>query len=195
MSKILAFSGSARQGSYNQQLVSIAARGAQAEGAEVTVVNLADFPMPIFCKDIEDEQGMPEHAARFKQLLLEHDGLLVASPEYNSSYSSLLKNAIDWASRANSADEVPLSAFQGKYATIMSASLNSQGGLIGLLNLRTLLANIGVNVCPEQFSVGVAYKAFDQGRLADEINHNKVRELGSNLHTLLDKIYGKTDNL
>ncbi len=191
MSKILAFSGSNRQGSLNQQLVSIAARGAQAAGAEVTVINLADFPMPIFSKDIEKEQGMPEHAARFKQLLLDNDGLLIASPEYNSSYSALLKNAIDWASRANSADEVPLSAFKGKYAVIMAASVNSRGGVLGLLNLRTLLANMGVNVCPNQFSVANAYKAFDQGRLADEIQHHQVRDLGANLETLLDKILEK----
>lgn len=188
MCKILAFSGSARKGSFNQQLVSIAARGAEAAGAEVTVINLVDFPMPIFNQDLESEQGMPENGQKFKTLLTEHDGLLIASPEHNSSYSSLLKNAIDWASRATSADEVPLSAFQGKYATIMAASPGGLGGLRGLVTLRMLLANIGVTVLPKQIAISQAFSAFEQGKLVDETKHNEVRAMGANLRNLLQKL-------
>ncbi|OUS23428.1 FMN reductase [Thalassotalea sp. 42_200_T64] len=188
MCKILAFSGSARKGSFNQQLVSIAARGAEAAGAEVTVINLVDFPMPIFNQDLESEQGMPENGQKFKTLLTEHDGLLIASPEHNSSYSSLLKNAIDWASRATSADEVPLSAFQGKYATIMAASPGGLGGLRGLVTLRMLLANIGVTVLPKQIAISQAFSAFEQGKLVDETKHNEVRAMGENLRNLLQTL-------
>ncbi|KGJ98142.1 NADPH-dependent FMN reductase [Thalassotalea sp. ND16A] len=188
MCKILAFSGSARKGSFNQQLVSIAARGAEAAGAEVTLINLVDFPMPIFNQDLESEQGMPENGQRLKTLLTEHDGLLIASPEHNSSYSSLLKNAIDWASRATSADEVPLSAFQGKYATIMAASPGGLGGLRGLVTLRMLLANIGVTVLPKQIAISQAFSAFEQGKLVDETKHNEVRAMGENLRNLLQKL-------
>ncbi|MDD1612347.1 MAG: NAD(P)H-dependent oxidoreductase, partial [Methylococcaceae bacterium] len=85
--KILAFSGSTRKQSYNQQLVRIAAQGADQAGAEVTIINLADFPMPIFNQDDEAEHGIPEMARAFKKLLIEHDGFLIASPEYNSAFS------------------------------------------------------------------------------------------------------------
>ena len=113
MPKILAFSGSARKDSYNQKLVKIAASGAEKAGAEVAVINLADFAMPIFNQDLEAAEGMPEKARQFKQLLIEHDGFLIASPEYNSAFSPLLKNAIDWASR-RVGGEPPLVAYKGE---------------------------------------------------------------------------------
>lgn len=188
MSKILAFSGSARKNSFNQQLVSIAARGAQATGADVTVINLKNFPMPIFNQDDETEHGMPEIAQHFKKLVSEHDGFIIASPEYNSSCSPLLINAIAWASRATTPDEVPLSAFQGKYATIMAASPGALGGLRGLVTLRMLFGNIDVTVLPEQIAIDKAYSAFEHGKLIDEIKHNKVRQMGENLHNLLSKL-------
>ena len=188
MSKILAFSGSSRKGSFNQQLVSIAARGAQALGSDVTIINLSDYPLPIFCQDYEAEHGMPEFASKFKQLLLDHDGLLLASPEYNSSYSALLKNSLDWASRATTPDEIPLSAFKDKYSTIMSASPGGLGGIRGLVNLRMLLANMGVTVLPEQVTIGRAFSAFAQGKLVDEFKHHEVRELGASLHLLLERL-------
>ncbi|WP_371375833.1 NADPH-dependent FMN reductase [Thalassotalea aquiviva] len=188
MTKILAFSGSSRKGSLNQQMVSIAARGAQAKGADVTVINLADFDMPIFCQDFELEYGMPEKAQDFKELLLNHNGMLIASPEYNGSYSALLKNALDWASRANSADEVPLSAFKGKFAMIMSTTPNPLGGIQGLANLRILLTHLGVTVCPDQVAIGQEYSAFVQGKLVDEFKHKQVLALGESLHQLLTKL-------
>lgn len=188
MSKILAFSGSARAGSFNQQLVAIAARGAQTDGANITVINLADFAMPIFNQDDEAEQGMPENAQKFKQLLTEHDGFLIASPEINTAYSALLKNALDWASRATSADEVPLSAFNDKSAAIMAASPGALGGLRGLMVLRLLLNNMGVTVLPDQIAISKAYSAFDQGRLVDETQDSQVRTIGIKLNKLLDKL-------
>ncbi|NOT85612.1 MAG: NAD(P)H-dependent oxidoreductase, partial [Methylococcaceae bacterium] len=102
MIKILAFAGSARKDSFNQKLVNIAARGAESVGAAVTVLTLADFEMPLYNADFEASFGLPEKAKAFKQLLIEHDGFLIASPEYNSAFSPLLKNVIDWASRAES---------------------------------------------------------------------------------------------
>lgn len=188
MSKILAFSGSARDKSFNQQLVAIAARGAQSDGAQITVINLADFPMPIFNQDDEADQGIPEHAQKLKQLLTEHDGFLIASPEYNSAYSALLKNALDWASRATSADEVPLSAFNDKTAAIMAASPGALGGLRCLVVLRLLLNNMGVTVIPDQIAIPKAYSAFDQGRLVDETQHSQVQSIGIKLNSILDKL-------
>lgn len=181
MPKILAFSGSARNGSYNQKLVQIAALGAQQAGTEVTVVNLADYPMPIFNQDLEMAEGMPKLARTFKELLIAHDGFLIASPEYNSAFSPLLKNAIDWASRRQ-ADEAPLLAFRGKIAVIMSASPSALGGLRGLVFLRMLLANIGITVLPDQQTVALADKAFHaDGYLLDDAKQEAMIKLGTTL--------------
>jgi chromate reductase, NAD(P)H dehydrogenase (quinone) len=110
--RILAFAGSLRVDSWNKKLARLAAEGAKAAGAEITLADLRDMPMPVFDEDLEKRDGMPEGAKKFKALLLDHHGLLIASPEYNSSLSAALKNAIDWASRG-AAGEAPLAAFTG----------------------------------------------------------------------------------
>lgn len=187
--KILAFSGSARKNSYNQQLVEIAAQGAEQTGAEVTVINLADFPMPIFNQDDEAEHGLPEAARAFKQLLIAHDGFLIASPEYNSAFSPLLKNAIDWASRREG-DEASLLAYRGKAAAIMAASPGALGGLRGLVFLRLLLSNIGVTVLPEQQAVVQADKAIHaDGYLNDAQLQAAVINLGIRLTDVVRKLH------
>lgn len=188
MPKILAFSGSARKESYNQKLVQIAAHGAQQAGAEVNVVNLADYPMPIFNEDLEIAEGMPKPARAFKELLIGHDGFLIASPEYNSAFSPLLKNVIDWASRREG-DEAPLLAFKGKVAVVMAASPGSLGGLRGLVFLRMLLANIGIIVLPDQLGVALADKAFHEGgNLLDEGKQDAVLKLGISLAQYLKRL-------
>jgi len=188
MIKILAFAGSSRKGSVNKKLVKIAATAAENAGAIVTVIDLADYPMPIFNQDLEAEQGMPEKARAFKQLLIDHDGFLIASPEYNSAFSPLLKNVIDWASRAESKDEPPLQAYKGKYVSIMAASPGALGGLRGLVFLRMLLGNIGVTVLAEQQAIAQAFKAFsDDGGLVDKTQQLAVERLGINLVKILNK--------
>src|SRR4029078_647363 len=97
--RILAFAGSSRRESFNKKLIKIAAAGAEAAGAMVTLVDLADYAMPLFNQDTETEQGLPEQAVALKKLFLENDGLLLSCPEYNSGITPLLKNTIDWVSR------------------------------------------------------------------------------------------------
>jgi len=189
MTKILAFAGSSKKSSVNKKLVKIAALAAQKEGASVTVIDLADYPMPIFNQDLEAEQGMPEKAREFKNLLIEHDGFLIASPEYNSAFSPLLKNVIDWASRAESDNEPPLLAYKGKTASIMAASPGALGGLRGLVFLRMLLGNIGITVLPEQQAIPQAYKAFsDTGTLNDTNQQLAIEKLGINLVRVINKL-------
>lgn len=187
--KILAFAGSARAESFNRKLAAVAARGAQEAGAEVTLVNLGDFAMPIYHGDLEENEGIPAGALAFKKLLLEHDGLLIASPEYNSAFSPLLKNAIDWASRAESDDEPALAAYRGKVAAIMSASPGGLGGLRGLVFLRMLLENIGVMVLPKQRAISKAYEAFDDaGELKDEREREGIHALAADLVATVAKL-------
>jgi len=134
---------------------------------------------------------MPQTARDFKLLLVEHDGFLIASPEYNSGFSALLKNTIDWASRAESDDEPPLVAFRGKTAAIMAASPGGLGGIRGLVGLRMLLQNIGVIVLPDQRTISSAYKAFaEDGSLSNSRDQNAVRKLGADLVALVGKLKG-----
>ncbi|MGZ8162616.1 MAG: NADPH-dependent FMN reductase [Methylobacter sp.] len=188
MPKILAFSGSARKDSYNQLLVRIAASGAEKSGMDVSVISLANFPMPIFNQDLESAEGMPQKARQFKQLLIDHDGFLIASPEYNSAFSPLLKNAIDWASRRQDS-EPPLLAFRGKIAVIMAASPGALGGLRGLVFLRMLLGNIGVTVLATQQTISHADNAFHaDGSLIDQQKQELIINLGSELADTLGKL-------
>lgn len=187
--RILVFGGSLRRDSFNQKLATIAAEGARSAGADVTLIALRDFPMPVFDEDIENAVGKPEAAARLKALFSEHHGLIIASPEYNSSISAALKNAIDWVSRSDSDDEPALSALTGKTAAICAASPGGLGGLRGLVHLRSILGNIGITVLPDQIAVSSAYQAFkDDGSLTDEKQAERVRSLGANLAKHLAKI-------
>lgn len=192
MTKILAFAGSSRKASFNKKLVKIAALGAEQAGASVTIIDLGDYTMPLFNQDLEQEQGMPENARRFKALMIEHDAFMIASPEYNSAFSPLLKNVIDWASRAESADEPPLTAYRGKIAAIMAASPGGLGGLRGLVFLRMLLANLGMLVLPEQQAIPEAYKAFNnEGALLDDGMQKSILALGSKLAITVSKLNGE----
>jgi NAD(P)H-dependent FMN reductase len=187
--RILAFGGSLRRDSFNQKLVALAAEGARAAGAEVTVISLREFPMPVFDQDLEDSSGKPEAAVRLKALFASHHGLLIASPEYNSSLTAALKNAIDWVSRADSDDEPMLSALSGKSAVLCSASPGGLGGLRGLVHLRAILGNLGITVLPDQFALGSAHNAFaPDGSLSDPARNTTALSLGAKLARHLAKM-------
>ena len=186
--KILAFAGSARKDSFNHKLVQVAAEGARSAGADVTIFNLKDYPLPLFDEDLERDEGTPEIASKLKQLFLEHDGLLISSPEYNSSISPLLKNTIDWVPRPVEG-EPRLAAYQGKVAAIMAASPGALGGLRGLVHVRSILSSIGVIVLPDQVAIPNAYEAFDEtGRLKDERKQASVEGLGRALANIVGKV-------
>lgn len=189
MAKILAFAGSTRKESFNRKLIRIAVAGAKSAGADVTLVELADYPMPLFNQDLEESGGMPKTVHNLKQLFIEHDGLLIASPEYNSAFTPLMKNTLDWVSRKESDDEPPLAACQGKVAAIMSASPGRLGGLRGLVFLRMLLGNLGITVIPDQQAIPQAMQAFsDDGSLIDNSQQEAVMKLGVKLATTLEKL-------
>ena len=180
--RILVFGGSLRAESYNQKLASIAAEGAREAGAEVTLISLRDFRMPLFDEDLEASEGMPEAAQKLKALFASNDGLIIASPEYNSTITAALKNAIDWVSRATSPDEKPLSVLSGKSAAILSASPGGYGGARSLAQLRPFLENIHITVLPDQVSVAKAYEAFDgDANLVDPVQQVAVKSLAASL--------------
>jgi NAD(P)H-dependent FMN reductase len=185
--RILVFAGSTRNGSYNQSLAKIAGQGAVSGGAEVTFLNLVDYELPIFNEDLE-KRGRPDNVQKLKELFENHDGFLIASPEYNSSISPLLKNTIDWVSRPDE-DKPPLSAYQGKIAGIMAASPGALGGLRGLTHLRSILGNIGVTVLPKQMAISRAFEAFDaDGNLKDEGQQSTILGIGRTVAEYAEKL-------
>lgn len=163
--KLAVFAGSLRAGSYNKQLARAAAAVAEKAGASVTLMDLKDYPMPVYNQDDETASGLPEHAKRFQDVLRASHGFIIASPEYNSSIPGGLKNAIDWASR--SAPTEPLVAFRKKTALLLSASPGNLGGIRSLATLRSILSNIGTLVLSEQLAVPRAHEAFVDGALKD----------------------------
>ena len=187
--RILAFAGSTREGSFNKKLVHIAAAGAGEAGADVTEIDLRDCRLPVFDQDDESEHGKPDNAKALKQLMIDHDAFLIASPEYNSSISGVLKNCIDWVSRPDDGEATPLVAFRGKVVTLMSTSPGALGGLRGLVHLRSILGNLGCIVLPDQLAVPKARDAFNSdGTLADPRRHERVLELGRTLVSVALKL-------
>ena len=160
MPKILALSGSIRRGSWNRKLFQAAVDAARAAGGDVTLIDLADYPLPLMDEDLEAREGLPANALRLKALFKEHDAFLIASPEYNSSVPPLLKNTIDWVSREWQG-ESGLVPYQNKVAALLAASPGQFGGMRMLPHLRQILNTLGVLVLPGQFSQPHADKAFD----------------------------------
>jgi NAD(P)H-dependent FMN reductase len=153
------------------------------------LIDLADFPMPIFDEDYEAEHGIPENAAKLKQFFIDHNGLLIASPEYNSSISAVLKNAIDWISRRAEGEPMK-AAFLGKAAAIMAASPGGLGGIRGLVHLRSILQNVGILVMPDQITLSEAYSAFgDDGLLVNERKQGSVDALAKELVETVQKLH------
>ena len=178
--KILAFAGSTRKKSFNKLMVKAAVAGAEDAGAEVTYIDLRNYPLPLYNGDLEAAEGLPSGARKLKQLFEGHDGLLIASPEYNSSYSAVLKNALDWVSRPADRNEPMLNSFVGKQAVLMATSPGAMGGLRGLYALRELLMNMMVQVHPNMMALGNALQEFDEdGTFTNQDKEQAVRELGA----------------
>lgn len=161
MPKILAFAGSSRRESWNRKLIKVAADAATAAGGDVTLLELADYPLPLYNGDLETRDGLPDTAQHLKALFKAHDAFLIASPEYNSSIPPLLKNTIDWVSREWQG-ESGLVPFEHKVAALLATSTGPFGGMRMLPHLRQILNTLGVLVLPGQVSVPNAGQSFDE---------------------------------
>ncbi len=191
MTKLLAFSASTRKDSFNSKLLPILVSGARHAGADVTVINLADYPMPIYNGDDESENGMPASAQTLLTLLSQHDGLLIATPEYNGFFPPLLKNTLDWMSRTDPSGQSGLRHFQGKVAAISSASPGGFGGVRSLMATRQYLTILGLTVIPEQITISRAHTAFNEkGELQDARQQQQATEVGARLAATARKLAG-----
>ena len=187
--KILAFAGSSRVDSFNKKLIQIAAESAKKAGAQVTLIDLKDYPMPLVDQDLEASSGIPENAQKVKDMMTASDGFLIASPEYNSSITPLLKNTIDWASRSSVKGEPAMIAYKGKVAAIMSASPGGLGGMRSLVTVRSVLENNGVIVLPRQQAIPKAHEAFDaSGKFMDAKQQDAIDKLVADLVRVIEKL-------
>ncbi|MGO1396696.1 MAG: NADPH-dependent FMN reductase [Halomonas sp.] len=176
VAKVLVLAGSAREGSLNKQLARLAAKRIEVLGGEATFIDLKDYPCPLFDEDIE-AQGMPDNVLRLRGILADHQGVLIASPEYNGFITPLLKNTLDWLSRPY--QETPgLGLFAGKWAALVAASPGGLGGIRALPLGQQLLANLGLIVLPQPLSLAKAGSAFNgSGALNDAATGEKLDAL------------------
>ena len=178
--KLLIFAGSTRLNSFNRKLAAVTAGLARASGAEVTHIELADFDIPMYNADLE-ARGTPPDVMKLKRLMFEHPAWIICSPEYNASYSALLKNTIDWASSPVKSDPAWTDEFKfsrGKVVGILSASPGALGGLRSQSHLAPLLLNVQCWVAPRNFALSHASEAFDaQGQLLDGAKRQKVQDV------------------
>jgi chromate reductase len=184
---ILAFAGSARRDSWNRKVLEVGVAGAREAGAEVTVVNLGDYPMPIYHADWHAEHGVPAATLELRRLMMAANGLLIASPEYNTSITPLLKNTIDWLSQEVDGESGG-APFQGKVGGLMGASAGAFGTIRALPHVSLILANLGVLMLPFVAVPGVA-KAFDaEGAMTNERMRLTLSSLGARLANTIVKL-------
>ena len=181
--KILVIPGSLRAGSFNIKLAALMVKELTLLDVEVTRISFEDYPLPIYDANLENKAGPPANALALKQMICAHQGVFLASPEYNASINPLTKNSIDWVSRVRERNDPPLAAFKGRVFALGSASPGPFGGMRGLLALRqSLEIGCGAVVIPDQISVTLAETAFnDRDELVDARAANQLRVVAQKL--------------
>jgi len=171
--------GSLRAGSHNARLAALAAKELALAEADVTRISFADYPLPLFDADLMTDSGMPEAALKLRSMVEAHQGVFIASPEYSASVSPLIKNTIDWLSRARDRTDQNYAVFKGRVFALGAAANGSAGGVRGLMALRQVLElGCGALVLPEQITVGRAMQAFDDmDNLKDEAQAATLKTL------------------
>jgi len=181
--RLLFFAGSSRNGSFNKKLAQLGVMIAEANGIASTFADLGDYPMPIYNGDLERADGPPENAYKFKAVMEAHTGVFIASPEYNSSITPLLKNTLDWVSRIRDEGADPLEVYKTRVFALGSAAPGGMGGLRSLTTVRQVLElGLGALVLPDQFAVPRAADAFG------EDGHLKNKDSQENFKALIQKL-------
>jgi chromate reductase len=166
--KILVIPGSLRTGSLNAKLSAVAAHELAQAGAAVTRISLSDFPLPLYDGDLQAKSGVPKNAVNLKRMIGAHHGVLIVTPEYNSSVPALLKNTIDWVSRVQDAHETRGQVFRERVFAIAAASGGRLGGTRALAALRLILSALRATVIPNQLALSFAENAYDD---MDHLKH------------------------
>lgn len=185
--KILAFAGSVRKESFNRKVLSSAVQGAREAGAQVTIADLRDFPLPIYDGDWHAEHGVPDSLRSLRKLAVEADGLMIASPEYNASITPLLKNTIDWLSQ-DVDGESGYAPFSGKVGALLGASNGAFGTIRALPHVSYILSNLGVFMLPVLAVPKVASVLAEDGSIKDDRTRAAVTGLGGRLVKTIEKL-------
>lgn len=190
--KILVFAGSTRQQSFNRRLAAVAAEAAHIEGAQATLLELADFDIPMYHADLE-ARGTPADVIRLKEIMDAHPAWIIVTPEYNGSYTGLLKNTLDWASSPVAGHPVFADGsrpFAGKVVGMLSASNGALGGLRAQSHLAPLLINLGCWLAPRQYALPRAASAFgEQGQLTDPAQQAQVQAVVSQVLWAAERLH------
>ena len=181
--QILGICGSLRKGSLNM----VALRACQElmpPGMTLRITRIDDIPL--FNQDVFDA-GIPEPAKRLRAEILEADGVLIASPEYNFSVTAPLKNAIDWASRP------PNQSWQDKPVALLSVTPGPLGGARVQYDLRRILGQLWGHVLPrpEVFIGSVPSKVDAQGKITDETTRKFLADLVTGLKAWVERMQVK----
>jgi chromate reductase, NAD(P)H dehydrogenase (quinone) len=182
--KILVIPGSLRTGSLNARLAAAAAYQFAQAGAEVTRISLGDFPLPIYDGDLQTKSGVPKNAINLKRMIGAHHGVLIVTPEYNSSVPPLVKNTIDWVTRVQDSQETPGQVFRERAFAIAAASESRFGGTRALAALRLVLTACHATVIPNQLALSFASEAYDD---MDSLKHPAdIEALNALVRQLID---------
>ena len=172
MLKAFTLSGSIRADSTNSRLAQAIGTKLSDAGADVTNIDLADYPLELFNEDSEKANGEPDNAVKLAHMFAEADIIFIASPEYNGSLSPLLKNTIDWISRQK------VKPYSHATFGVGAASPGKMGGVGGIGHLREILGKLGALIVPMSFGLGGAFNAFDEaGNFADEATSKRADNL------------------
>ena len=166
--KILVIPGSLRTGSLNARLAATAAGEIAQAGADVTRIWLGDFPLPIYDGDLQTKSGVPKNAINLKRMIGAHHGVLIVTPEYNSSVPPLVKNTIYWVTRVQDSHETRGQVFRERTFAIAAASESRLGGTRSLAALRLILSACRATVIPNQLALSFASEAYDD---MDRLKH------------------------
>lgn len=167
--KILAFAGSNSPQSINQQLV-IYVNSLLDEGL-TALIDLRDFPMPVFGKEILENEGAPENAKKLRALFADHEAFIISIAEYNQSVSSVFKNAMDWASKAGKGYDI----FQNKPVLLIGTSPSPGGARIAIEHAAAIVSELGGKVVGK-FSVPGFYKNVQVDENGFQIKDENVRQ-------------------
>ncbi len=177
MKKVLVFAGSTRKDSVNKKLAAVAADTVRSAGGDVTLIDLADYPAPVYDGDIEAGEGIPQTMRELKTLIASHDAMLIVTPEYNGFVPPVLVNSLDWASRPEG-EEASCAVFTGKKVALAAASPGARGGVRVIPRLRDFLAELGTMIVPGFVTLPGAYQAFDEnGKLTNAATVSRLEAL------------------
>src|ERR1700682_3031582 len=182
--KILVIPGSLRTGSHNARLAAAAAYEFVRAGVEVTRISLGDFPLPIYDGDLQTKSGVPKNAVNLKRMIGAHHGVLIVTPEYNSSVPPLVKNTIDWVTRVQDSQESRGQVFRERAFAIAAASESRLGGTRALAGLGLVLTACHATVIPNQLALSFAGEAYDD---MDRLKHPAdIEALNALVRQLID---------